>query len=392
MVIPAWRGVLYSATMVALSTLGTGYFIGLFNPAASAAFGVSQGTLSMIFAVSTVAAVGPMFFLGRLVDVFSLRGYTLALMAAFVVAGVVVAWSPHVAVYAVGVFMLRLVGDWLFTHAGLTASARFFGRGRTRLAGMAALGYAIGPSLLPGLALAASEAYGWRTTWLLIAAGVAVIASPALFWLLAPVAVRPPAPSAPASGISGKLVLDRGILAYLPVMMSPALVLSGLLFHQSVWSLSRGGTVEWLSLGLVAYAVSQTAGMFFAGFIAERLSVERALALQTLPAAFGLALGAASEAPWTIVAYLGAGGITHGLNLALTPLMLVARYGADRLGSARAMAQSLTLLSTAFSTIALGLWLDAGMAIAPVFTAGVGFMLLAAVVAMAAGGPGRDQA
>ncbi|MEQ8445172.1 MAG: MFS transporter [Pelagibacterium sp.] len=376
--VPAWRGVSYSAGMVALSTLGAAYFVGLFNPFVSEAFGINQATLGLIFSVSTIAAVIPMFLIGRLIDAVSLRRYTIGLLLAFTAACLAIAWSPNLAVFVVGVFFIRLVGDWLFAHAALTASARFFGTTRIRLSGLTAIGYAVGPMVFPGAALALTAAYGWRAAWFAIAAFIIIFAVPACVRLLPSAIFAPSTAHIPRK--ASIRVLDRRILVFLPALMSAPLVFSGLLFHQSVWSQPRGGA-EWLSLGLMAYAVAQMSAMFLAGYLAERFSVYRIVALHALPAAIGLAICTIWSAPWTLVVYLAGAGVATGFTLTLTPLLLIGLYGDTNLGAGRAMIQSVTLVCAAVSTTAMGLWIDADLGMKLVFGASIAYFALASLLA-----------
>ncbi len=76
------------------------------------------------------------------------------------------ALAPHLLVFAVGVMFVRLLGDWLFTHAALTASVKLLNGRKKALAGIPSLGYALGPSVLPALAfcywrLSAGALPGW---------------------------------------------------------------------------------------------------------------------------------------------------------------------------------------------------------------------------------------
>lgn len=376
--VPAWRGVSYSAGMVALSTLGAAYFVGLFNPFVSEAFGINQATLGLIFSVSTIVAVIPMFFIGRLIDAVSLRRYTIGLLLAFAAACLAIAWSPNLAVFVVGVFFIRLVGDWLFAHAGLTASARFFGTTRMRLSGLTAIGYAVGPMVFPGAALALTATYGWRAAWFAIAAFIVIFAVPACVRLLPSAIFAPSTAHIPRK--ASIRVLDRRILVFLPALMSAPLVFSGLLFHQSVWSQPRGGA-EWLSLGLMAYAAAQMSAMFLAGYLAERFSVYRIVAFHALPAAIGLAICTVWSAPWTLVVYLAGAGVATGFTLTLTPLLLIGLYGDTNLGAGRAMIQSVTLICAAISTTAMGLWIDADLGMKLVFGASIAYFALASLLA-----------
>ena len=374
------RALAYSTAMIFLSTLGTGYFLGLFSPAITAEFNTDQSTIGLIFALSTLAAVVPMFFLGGLVDRISLRAYTLILLAIFALASLCVALAPHLLVFALGIMFVRLLGDWLFTHAALTASVRLLDGKKKVLAGIPSLGYALGPSILPALAVLLLDAYGWRITWLAIALAIAAIAVPAFLWLLASeqrIVVETPAKGKPT------LAIDRAVLPYLPALMCVPLIFSGMLFHQAVW-LAQQGAADWIAIGLAAYAVAQTGAMLISGLLVDRFSARRVVALYALPAALGMVVSLLGTPDWTILGYFAGAGFATGLYFACTPHLLSELYGNARLGSARAAVQCVTLVCSAASTIGIGVWIDAGLPISVVLIAGIVIIAVTALIALTA--------
>ncbi len=374
------RVLAYSTSMIFLSTLGTGYFLGLFSPSITAEFGTDQATIGLIFALSTLAAVVPMFYLGGLVDRISLRSYTLILLAIFSLASLCVALSPHLLVFALGIMFVRLLGDWLFTHAALTASVRLLDGRKKALAGLPSLGYALGPSLLPALAVLLLGAYGWRLTWLAIALAIAITAIPAFLWLLAD--ERRTIAATPATA-KPRLAIDRAVLPYLPALMCVPLIFSGMLFHQSVW-LERQGAADWMAIGLAAYAVAQTAAMLVSGLLVDRFSARRVVSLYALPAALGIGLSLLGSPGWAILGYFAGAGFATGLYFACTPHLLAELYGHARLGSARAAVQCVTLVCSAASTVCLGIWIDAGMPISIVLLASIVVIAATSLIALTA--------
>lgn len=374
------RALAYSTAMIVLSTLGTGYFLGLFSPSITAEFGTDQSTIGFIFALSTLAAVVPMFYLGGLVDRISLRSYTLILLAIFSVASLCVAFAPNLLVFAIGILFVRLLGDWLFTHAALTASVRLLDGRKKALAGLPSLGYALGPSILPALAVLLLGIYGWRTTWLGIALATAVVAIPAFLWLLASecrTGIDAPAVARP------RLAIDHAVLPYLPALMCVPLIFSGMLFHQSVW-LDQRGAADWIAIGLAAYAIAQTTAMLISGVLVDRFSARRVVALYALPAALGMGVALVGSPDWTILGYFVGAGFATGLYFACTPHLLAELYGKARLGSARAAVQCVTLVCSAASTIGLGVWTDAGLSISIVLVAGIVVIAVTSLIALLA--------
>lgn len=369
--------------MIFLSTLGTGYFLGLFGPAITAEFDTDQTTIGMIFAISTLAAVVPMFYLGGLVDRISLRAYTVILFSIFSLASATIAAAPGLIVFAVGVLFVRLLGDWLFTHAALTASVRLLGSRRKRLAGLPAIGYALGPSLLPGLAVLLLAQLGWRQIWLLIALSVALVVIPLFLWLLAP-EQRVHANVDGAREPAKRLVIDRRVLPFLPVLMCVPLIFSGVLFHQAVWLGERGNGAAWIGWGMGLYAVAQTSAMLMSGFLVERWTSVRVVGFHAVPAAIGMTIAALGPVEINILAYFLGGGFSTGLYFACTPHLLADLYGNERLGAARSAVQCVTLVCSAASTVAIGLWVDLGQGIEPIFIGGVAIVVATSAIALGA--------
>lgn len=377
------RALAYSTSMIFLSTLGTGYFLGLFSPSITAEFGTDQATIGLIFAVSTLAAVVPMFYLGGLVDRISLRTYTIILLAIFAMASAVIALAPHILVFAVGIMFARLLGDWLFTHAALTASVRLLDDRKKALAGLPAFGYALGPAILPAAAVFLLSTFGWRATWFGIALAMAIVAIPVFLWLLPKEPRRVPEAADSSATSRPRLAIDRAVLPFLPALMCVPAIFSGMLFHQSVW-LEQQGATGWIAIGLAVYAVSQTAAMLISGILVDRFSVRRVVAVYALPAALGMGIALIGSHEWSILGYFAGAGFATGLYFACTPHLLGELYGKARLGSARAAVQCVTLVCSAASTIGVGVWIDAGLPVSTLMVAGMGLIVVTVLVALPA--------
>ena len=90
----------------------------------------------------------------------------------------------------VAIFLLRQTGQGLMSHIAATSMARYYDDGRGRALAIASFGESIGEALLPFLAVMAIAAIGWRSTYGVSAALIALVLIPLLFWLLRGHAVR----------------------------------------------------------------------------------------------------------------------------------------------------------------------------------------------------------
>ena len=120
----------FGSLYAALTTFGSLYFVGLFNPAVQAEFGLSHGELGAIYSLSVVLSFPFLIWLGRLIDEVDLRLYAVGVSAAFVAGCYLMAWAPIVVAFAAAVYLVRLTGDWLMDHTALTSTARVFGANR----------------------------------------------------------------------------------------------------------------------------------------------------------------------------------------------------------------------------------------------------------------------
>ena len=172
-----WRYLTFGSLLTCLGTLGSGYFVGLFNRDIRLEFGLSHADIGVIFSVTTVASGPILIWLGRKIDEVDLRFYTVSLCVGFAAGCFLLASSASIIAVGIGIFLVRLIGDWLIVHTAVTSMARHFGAQRGRAMGLGAIGYAVGPAVFPVVAVLFMDWVGWRATWAGIGWSLAWLAS-----------------------------------------------------------------------------------------------------------------------------------------------------------------------------------------------------------------------
>jgi MFS family permease len=101
------------------------------------------------------------------------------------------ALAPNVPLLFLAILGLRLTGQGLLSLTASTAMARVFGQGRGKALSLSGLGYPLGEGLLPLLVVLLIHGVGWRFSWGILGALIALLLLPATYSLLADVETHP---------------------------------------------------------------------------------------------------------------------------------------------------------------------------------------------------------
>lgn len=398
-----WRYLTFGSLLTCLGTLGSGYFVGLFNRDIRLEFGLSHADIGVIFSVTTVASGPILIWLGRKIDEVDLRFYTVSLCVGFAAGCFLLASSASIIAVGIGIFLVRLIGDWLIVHTAVTSMARHFGAQRGRAMGLGAIGYAVGPAVFPVVAVLFMDWVGWRATWAGIGGVFVVLIIPVVLWLLRgegeahrrflkPTAGDERGSTAAAPRWSRRQVL-RDVRFYLvmPVAIGLPFILSGFFFHQVHLVETKGWSLAWLASCFVGFAIGKVATVLIVGPMIDKFGAIRLLSYYPLPLGLGLLALAVSDHPGVALAYLVGCGISTGMWLITLGALWAEMYGVAHLGAIRSMAQAIFVLSVALATVGMGWLLDLGITFETIALGSVGYIALSmALSAFLALRPGRS--
>ena len=156
-----WRFVGFGFVMSLSSSFGQTFYNALSGADIRAEFGLTHGGFGAWFAVATIVSAATLIWLGRIIDRVDLRWYTLAVCSGMVVAMLVIASAPTVAILAVGLYLARLNGQGLMVHISTTSMGRYFDADRGKAISVAAMGQSWGEAILPHDAKAREKSTGF---------------------------------------------------------------------------------------------------------------------------------------------------------------------------------------------------------------------------------------
>jgi MFS family permease len=388
------------------SAFGQTFFIGLFGGPLRETFALSDGQFGLLYSLATVTSAALLMWLGRLIDRVDLRLYTAATGLAYAGACLYMsqapAWPPAL---FLAFLLLRLTGQGLMSHIGITTMGRSFEHGRGAAVSLASLGFPAAEAVIPPVAVAVIAALGWRQAWLVAAIALALAVVPAALILLRGHAARERARRADrarrvaAGDDEGRgdwrvreVVRDPRFYLMLPASLLAPFAVTGVFFHQAALVAAKGWTMGWFATAFAGFALCGILSTVASGMLVDRLGARRLLPLIVLPIAAGLLLLAAADAPWVAIGFMVGAGLTGGASQTLQGALWAEVYGITHLGAVRSLVYGLMVTSTAASPVLFGAMMDAGLAMERLALGCVGLALAAGALALPIAGEARGLA
>jgi MFS family permease len=356
-------------TLTFVSSYGQTYFIALFGASIRQDFELTHGQFGAVYTAGTLASAVTLVWIGKAVDTTAVRILGLLTFAALAVACVAMAVNTSLLGLIGVIFGLRLFGQAMSTHLAMTAMSRWFDKYRGRALSIAGLGLPAGEAVLPLAVVASSAAFGWRTTWVIAAISIAVVAAPVLVWLLRNEAKLSAEPSAGGAREESRethwtraeVLRDPMFYGLIPIILAPPFMFTGLFFHQIHLAETVGWDVAAYAASFSVFAVGVVGSSLATGWLVDRVGSVALLPWFLIPMACGLAFLLMVRGAYVAPVYLGLIGLSGGSVSSMFGVLWADLYGTRHLGAIRALAVALMVAATALAPSILGLLIDEGV-------------------------------
>jgi MFS family permease len=268
----------------------------VFMPAIIAEFGWSRTTLSSaIFTYNVMGALG-MPILGALIDRYGLHNTTLAGVIIFACLLAGASFMPASVMLLVLIYGgLGFFGTTTTPLPYAKAVSAVFDRQRGFALGIAMAGYGVGAALIPVLSAYFIESVGWRSTYLILAAIVFVVAVVAISVLIAEPGNRSNAKlsaDAPLQGLTMRQTLTHSMNFWYiaAALFLVAVAINGVVTHFVFMATDKGLTKIEASSLLGVLGASSIVGRLVAGFLIDRFFAPRVAGLIFILPAIGIVL------------------------------------------------------------------------------------------------------
>ncbi|QKH39543.1 MFS transporter [Achromobacter pestifer] len=394
-----WR-VVAAAFAITLLGFGSAYSFSAFVDALQRDFSATRGAVSLVFSLAGFLYFGFGVVSGPLADRYGSRrmAWIGMLLVALGLALASAAQSMMQIYLAYGLGVGLGVGCAYVPVVG--AVQRWFLRRRGLASGLAVSGIGVGTLLVPPLACALIDLWGWRAAYLALAAAVAVLGCAAARWVenspqdrglqpdgdAAP-AVRAAPASAPAPAPAGVPVLAAirskvFVLLYLAAMAGAFGVFVPFV-HLIPYALDHGIAPGLAVLLLGMVGVGSTAGRFLLGTLADRLGRRASLATMYGGMAASMALWSACGQFWTLALFALVFGAFYGGWVALMPAVVMDYFGGRHVSGIIGALYTSVAFGTLIGPVAAGHVYDlSGSYLLPIVASAAGNALAAAITAL----------
>lgn len=348
------------------SSFGQTFFISLSAGDIRAEYGLTHGQFGGLYMLATLASALTLPWLGRITDRYGAATVTLIIVPLLAAGAVGMAFSAHLVVLVVVIYMLRLFGQGMMTQNALTATGRWFAANRGRAVSLVTLGHNAGEAVFPFAFVAVAAALGWRNAWLVAAAVLVIVALPVIAALTArersPQSDAPDATAiAPRDWTRGEVMRDPLFWVLLTGVLAPPFIGTTIFFHQVYLVELRDWSLPVFASSFAVMSVTTIVFVLIAGALIDRFSATALLPVFLVPLSLAcLALGLL-DAQWSAFVFMALLGVSYGFSSTLFGAIWPEIYGTRQLGAIRAVIVAMMVFATAVGPGLTGALIDLGV-------------------------------
>jgi len=365
------------------SSFGQSFFLGLFNAPIRNELGITHGQFGNIYALATICSSLLLIWVGKKIDDYRILNYSFFVVSLLFFSSLIFSFINSIYFLAVGIFLMRLSGQGLMSHASTTTISRFFEKSRGKALSTIWFGLSTAEFILPVLVTYFFLIYSWRTVW----QGIAI-----LIILLLPFVILNTIKSIDL----GSRELDnnpnqkkikikswrrrdvikdyRFYIVSLNMLAMPWMA-TGIFVYQSFITDSKMWAVYTIPKAFMVYSITSIATLFISGFLVDKFTGRKLILYMNLPLLLAMFTLYQFKHEMFAYVFLGLIGVSNGLANILGSSTWAEIYGVKYIGSIKALTTAFMVFSTAFGTAVFGLLIDSGFTIENIAFVG-GFYIL----------------
>ena len=363
--------ILFGFVFTFFSSFGQSFFLGLFNAPIRNELGITHGQFGSIYASATICSSLLLIWVGKKIDDYRILNYSFFVVALLFVSSLFFSFINSVYFLAVGIFLMRLSGQGLMSHASTTTISRFFERSRGKALSTIWFGLSTAEFVLPVLMTYFFLIYSWRTVW----QGIAV-----LIILFLPLVIlntiksvnldsreadnNPKLKKTKIKSWRRRDVLKdyRFYIVSLNMLAMPWLA-TGIFVYQSFISESKMWEIYTIPKAFMVYSITSIITLFMSGFLVDKFTGRKLILYMNLPLLLAMYTLFQFNHQMSAYIFLGLIGVSNGLANILGSSTWAEIYGVKYIGSIKALTTAFMVFSTAFGTAVFGLLIDNGFSI-----------------------------
>lgn len=371
----------FGVLLTFFSGYGQTFLISLYIPHLEDAFQLSSAGISSLYAVATTASAFCLPWVGRLVDIWPLRRFTILVLTGLALACLILSLAIHPLMVLGGFFALRFFGQGLMSHTSISTMARAFTGDRGKAISLATLGHPLGEAMLPLLAAFLIGLVGWRTVLQVSSASVLIVVAPLAWFFLRKQSkdLLLPTPGDAEEVAAAKkpwrVFRERTFWVLAPAVFIMGFLNTAIFFFQLKLGEARDWSPTWVAGSLSVYAAASALSMMGSGPLVDRLSAKYVFPVMLVPYILGITILASVSHPLGYPAALILLAISNGGGSTIKNALFAELFGTRIIGTVRSVFTMVMVFSTALGPVSFGLLLDAGWAFSRIYWLSGGVVL-----------------
>ena len=353
------------------SSFGQSFFLGLFNSSIRDALSITHGQFGSIYASATLLSSLVLVWIGKKIDdvnILKFASYVIIFLSAscFIFSKI-----SSVIFLFIGIFLMRLAGQGLTTHAATTTISRYFDKNRGRALSTGWLGLSLAEFCMPVLIVFLLTFIEWRDIWISISILVIIILPITAYALVRNVKLDTREDSNNKSEILREIkqwkrievLKDYRFYVICMTMLAMPWIATGTFVYQSFISTSKGWGPYIIAQSFMAYSIFSVITLFISGFLIDKFSSRKLLIYMNMPLLLATVILFYFDSSISSFIFLALIGISNGLANVLGSSTWAEIYGVKHIGSIKALTTALMVFSTAFGTALFGILIDYGLSV-----------------------------
>ncbi|MEX1021841.1 MAG: MFS transporter [Dehalococcoidia bacterium] len=374
---------------------GQSYIFSVFLDSLIEDTSLSRTAISTLYAVGTGVSAAMVFLVSRLADRYGARSTLIGAALGLGVACLAMSQARGALMVFLAFSALRALGQGSLTINGTLLAAQWFVRRRGRAMAIMGLGFPLSMAILPPVARLLIDTIGWREAYAVLGVMVWILVLPGALLL---VRERPedmglhpdgdavaPVEETVAPGLEDERARRRVLssprfwLLAVP-LATPALVVTGLIFHQTAILEEQGMPATVAAAIFVPYALVSATVSLLSGFAADRVGPKPIFVVSMGGLLAAMATGLVMDSVATAIVYAMLIGVASGTSQIVGAVTWAHFYGREGLGRVQGPAVMVSITASALGPLPLA-WLNARF---DGFGAGIAVMALLPVLAIVA--------
>ena len=370
------------------SSFGQSFFLGLFNAPIRNELGISHGQFGSIYASATICSSLLLIWVGKKIDDYRIFNYSFFVVILLFASSLFFSFINSVYFLAVGIFLMRLSGQGLMSHASTTTISRFFERSRGKALSTIWLGLSTAEFILPVLITYFFLIYSWRTVWQGISLLIILFLPFVILSTIKSINLdsREIDRNSKIKKIKIKswrrrdVIKDYRFYIISLNMLAMPWMATGIFVYQSFITDSKMWAIYTIPKAFMVYSITSIITLFVSGILVDKFTGRKLILFMNLPLLLAMLVLYQFNHEFLAYVFLGLIGVSNGLANILGSSTWAEIYGVKYIGSIKALTTAFMVFSTAFGTAVFGLLIDNGFSIENIAFVGVTYILISLVL------------